>query len=216
MFYFILVPIKAICSNSKVIALSILVIGLAVGFYGSAYLAAPPQCDLSGFVDSAMSAMPFFVMGYLLNRFTDILVPNKWDKYLPFIIVVCFAIAFYVDGDCSYKQNVYNVNPIVQYVCGMMGVLGVVFTAKLLRNLPYIAYWGRYSLIILVTHALLLQVYMPVARLFLSNLPQGVIAVIVLAAVMFSYQLIIPLMIRYLPYFTAQKDLIDASKFIRR
>lgn len=215
-FYFILVPIKAISSNSKVIVLSLLVIGFAVGLFGSAYLAAPPQCDLPGFVDSAMSALPFFVMGYLFNRYTDILVPNKWDKYLPVIIVVCFAVAFYVDGDCSYKQNVYDVNPIVQYVCGMMGVLGVVFTAKMLRNLPFVAYWGRYSLMILVTHALLLQVYMPIARKFLSDLPQAVMATIVLIAVMFSYQLIIPIMKRFLPYFTAQKDLIDVSKYTDR
>ena len=141
---------------------------------------------------------------------------NRWDKYIPIIIVVFFAIAFYVDGDCSYKQNIYNVNPIVLYVCGMMGVLGVVFLSKILHNLPFIAYWGRYSLMILVTHALLLQVYMPIARRFLSDLPQVVMAAIVLTTVMFSYQLIIPLMNRFLPYFTAQKDLIDVSKFTKK
>lgn len=216
LFYFILVPIKAISSNSKVIASTILVIGFAVGFFGSGCLAAPPQYDLPGFVDSVLSALPFFVMGYLLNRYTDILVPNRWDKYIPIIIVVFFAIAFYVDGDCSYKQNIYNVNPIVLYVCGMMGVLGVVFLSKILHNLPFIAYWGRYSLMILVTHALLLQVYMPIARRFLSDLPQVVMAAIVLTTVMFSYQLIIPLMNRFLPYFTAQKDLIDVSKFTKK
>jgi hypothetical protein len=47
---------------------------------------------------------------------------------------------------------------------------------------------------------------MPLARMV--ELPKYLIAFIVLVVVMFSYQLIIPLMKKYLPYVTAQKDVI--------
>ena len=215
-FYLILVPIKKFTSNPVTISISILVASFTIGFFGTAYLAAPPQCDLPGFVDSAMSSLPFFALGYVLNRHTQILTSNRCDKFLPIIIVACFALAFCFGGSCSYKQNIYTMHPILQYVCGMAGTLGVVFLSKYLGHIPLIAYWGRYSLMILVTHALLLQIYMPIARKFLSGLPQAVMAAIVLVAVMFSYQLLIPLMKRFLPHVTAQKDAIDVSKYVKK
>ncbi len=211
-FYAILVPVKKISSNPKIIAFCITVCGFTIGIIGSVFLATPPRYNLPGFIDSAMSALPFFVMGYLFNKFTDILVPNKWDKYLPIIVVACFALVFYVGGSCSYKENNYHITPILQYVCGMAGTLGVVLGAKMLGDLPFITYWGRYSLMILVTHGLLLQIYVPIGNKFLAALPQLVIVFVILIAVMFTYQLLIPLMKKYLPYVTAQKDLINVSK----
>lgn len=214
-FYTILVPIKKLTSNKNLIAMSITVIGFSIGFIGTAYLAVPPRINILGFVDSAMSALPFFVMGYLFNRFTEILVPNKWDKYLPIIVMLCFIITFYVGGNCSYKRNIYHITPILQYVCGMTGTLGVIFLAKILRNIPFLTYWGRYSIMILVSHALLLQVYIPIARKLLSDIPQIVMVIVIFIATMFSYQLLIPLMKKYIPYFTAQKNLIDVSKYTK-
>lgn len=211
-FYIIVVPFKKMTSNSKVIAFSIIFFSSIIGFVGTVVLAGPPRINIPGFADSAMSALPFFAIGYLLNKYTDIFKQNKYDKFLPLVILLCFVLVFYVGGKCSYKQNVYHINPILQYFCGMAGVFGVIFSAKMLGSLPFITYWGRYSLMILVTHALLLQAFMPLVRKFMAGLPQFVIATVVLMAVMFSYQLLIPLMKRFLPYFTAQKDLIKIPK----
>lgn len=213
-FYTILLSVKKITKNPKIIAFCITVIGFAIGFLGSAYLAVPPRYNVPGFADSSMSALPFFVMGYLLMNFTDILAPNKWDKYLPFLVIICFSLTFYVSGSCSYKMNIYHINPLLQYFCGMSGTLGVVFTAKMLRNLPFITYWGRCSLMILVTHGVLLQIYVPIGRRFMSGLPQFVMVFIILIVVMFSYQVLIPMMKKLIPYFTAQKDLINVSKYV--
>ena len=210
-FYAFLVPIKKITKNPKIIALCLTFICFTVGFFSAAYLAVPPRYNILAFADSAMSALPFFAMGYLFNRFTDILVPNRWDRYLPIIVLLCFALTFFVGGSCSYKQNIYHIHPIWQYVCGMAGTLGVIFTAKMLGNLPFVTYWGRYSIMILVTHALVLQVYIPLGRKFLACLPQFMMVVIILIVTMFSYQLLIPLMKKFIPYFTAQKDLINVS-----
>ena len=211
-FYMIVVPLKKMTSNSKVIACSILIFSSIIGFVGTVVLAGPPRINIPGFADSAMSALPFFAIGYLLNRHTGILQQNKQDKFLPLFILLCFVLVFYVGGSCSYKQNVYHINPILQYICGMAGIFGVIFSAKILGSLPFITYWGRYSLMILVTHALLLQAIMPLARKFMAGLPQFIIAIVVLMIVMFFYQLLIPLMKRFIPYFTAQKDLIKIPK----
>ena len=207
-FYAILVPVKKLTSNPKSIAAIITVVCFVIGFVGSVLLGG--KYLKMAFLDSAMSALPFFAIGYLFNRFTDILVPNRWDKYLPILVVACFALTFFVGGKCSYRVNSYHIHPILQYVCGMSGTLGIIFTAKMLRTLPFITYWGRYSIMILCTHGLLLHVLLPLARH--AHLSTMMMAVVLLPIIMFSYQLLIPLMKKYLPHVTAQKDVIKINK----
>ena len=209
-FYAILALTKRLTSNSTYEAVTLTVLSFAIGFLSVLYFS--NHCNLPGFSDTAMSALPFFAMGYLFNKHTDILTQNRWDKYLPVIIALCFAITFYVGGHSGWISNRFRIHPILVYVCGMAGTMGTIFTAKLLSDLPFITYWGRYSLIILCTHGLLLQVFMPLSRKV--DLPKPIMAFIVLGVVMFSYQLIIPLMKKYLPYVTAQKDVINVSKYV--
>lgn len=211
-FYVILLSVRRLTSNSTYVAIMVTIASFAIGFLGSVYFS--NNYNILGFADTAMSALPFFAMGYLFNKYTDILIPNRWDKFLPIIIVACFALTFLVGGSCAYMSNHFHIHPILIYVCGMTGTLGVIFTAKLLRDLPFVTNWGRYSLMILCTHGLLLQIFMPLSRKV--GLPQYPKALIVLAIVMFSYQLIIPLMKKYLPHVTAQKDVIDVSKHIQQ
>lgn len=203
-FYTILVPVKKLTTNPRKIAAIVTILCFTIGFIGSVLLNGKRiHC---AFLDSAMSALPFFAIGYLCNRFTDLLTPNRWDKFLPLFIVACFALTFYVGGKCSYRVNSYQIHPVLQYVCGMTGTLGIIFTAKMLHTLPFITYWGRYSIMILCTHGLILHVLLPLVHpLHLSAM---VTALVLLPIVMFSYQLLIPFMNKYLPYVTAQKDVI--------
>lgn len=207
-FYVILVLTKHLTSNPTYEAVTLTVVSFAIGFLGVVYFS--NHYNLPGFADTAMSALPFFAMGYLSNKYTDIFTSNRWDKYLPVIIVLCFALTFYVGGHSGWMSNRFQLHPILVYVCGITGTMGSIFTAKLLKDLPFITYWGRYSLIILCTHGLLLQVFMPLSRKV--DLPKPIMAFIVLGVVMFSYQLIIPLMKKYLPHVTGQKDVIVVSK----
>ena len=209
-FYVLLVLTKRLTSNPTYEAVILTIVSFAIGFSGVVYFS--NHCNLPGFADSAMSAMPFFVMGYLFNKHTDILTPNRLDKYLPVIIILCFGITFYVGGRSGYMSNRFRLHPILVYVCGMAGTVGTIFLAKLIRDLPFVTYWGRYSLMILCTHDLLLNVFMPLSRKV--DLPQPIMAFIVLAVVMFCYQLLIPLMKKYLPYVTGLKDVINVSKYV--
>lgn len=206
-FYAILVAVKQIITPPSIVVAIVTLACFGFGFFSTSFVSG--NYNLYCFTDTAMSALPFFAIGHLFFRYTDILVPNKFDKFLPIIVVVCFCFTFFVNGKCSYKVNTFTINPILQYVSGMTGTLGIVFLAKLLHDLPFVSYWGRYSIMILVTHSLLIKVYVPIISKF--GLPQPLLMVVVLVAVMFSYQLIIPLMLKYLPYVTAQKDVINVS-----
>ena len=207
-FYVILVSVKQITSNQNVVATLVTIVCFSMGFFSVIFIST--NYNLYCFLDTALSALPFFCMGYLFFRYTDILTPNRFDKFLPIVVIACFCFTFFVNGKCSYKLNTFTIDPVLQYISGMTGTLGIVFLAKLLRDLPFVSYWGRYSIMILVSHSLLIKAYVPL--LSKLGLPQSLLMAMMLIVVMFSYQMIIPLMLKYLPYVTAQKDLINIKR----
>lgn len=163
--------------------------------------------NLPAFMDTALTSIPFFCVGYILRKHTKILYPNAVDKYLMFFVIACFLITFLLGkGTCSYKGNHFGISPLAVYICGLSGTLGIIFLAKYLKDIPFFSYWGRYSIMILLTHGLLLQVYIPIMKKL--HFGDDLSVVLLLIVTMFSYNLIIPLMKKYLPYVTAQKDVI--------
>lgn len=163
-------------------------------------------------IDSALSAIPFFAGGYFVFRKTDILKPNKYDKYLPFLIIAAFAFVAIFSTNYSFVQNSFSVRAaIVFYPCGFLGTYGVIMLAKILKRLPLISYFGRYSIMILVSH---LEVYYLLARVLEHsglNLSVGYIYTINLVLTMLSYVIIIPFMRKFMPHVTAQKDVIKVG-----
>ena len=208
LFYLCVTIVKKICISGAWQAAFLAIICFAAGVSNSMFIAS--HINLWGYVDSAIAALPFYCVGYLFNKYTDILQPNALDKYLPIFIIICLALKYLFGGSCNYMQNIYRINPFAQYLCGITGTLFVVFLAKMINDIPLISYWGRYSLMILVSHQLILQVLSSLLRK--AHLPIPVTAVLLLGIVMFSYQLIIPLMKRYLPHVTAQKDVIKIKE----
>ena len=209
-FYACFIQTKKITKNQKYLPIVLSVLCFTIGIIGSAVLSR--RINLLAFLDSAMSALPFYAIGYLFNKYTSILVPNKWDKYLPVFVIVLFAIVYFFGGHCSYRVNRFTINPFWQYVCGVSGTLGIIFLAKIIRHIPFVTYWGRYSIMILVTHGMVLKVIAPLV--LKAHLPMTVTIIVSFVILMFSYQLLIPLMKKYLPYVTAQKDVINVSKYV--
>lgn len=154
------------------------------------------------FVRSAFRNLLFFEFGYIAYRKTPIMKPNKLDKYLIFQIILAFALLVVIKDYCPDKYIVY-------YACGLLGLYGVLMLAKLLKHLPFFSYIGRYSIMLLVTHMLLLRIGLDILQHF--SLPISVVFVIVLVATLASYYAIIPFMLRFMPRVTAQKDLIKVS-----
>jgi fucose 4-O-acetylase-like acetyltransferase len=158
------------------------------------------------FLDTACTSLPFFCFGYLFRAHSTILVPNKHDKYLPIWTIACFIFIYLFAIKVSYHFNHFNGSMIALYSCGLIGTLFVIFLSKILKRLPLVSYWGRYSIIILCTHNLVVQFL----AIFLKQLPISKEAMCFsnLIITMLLYLLIIPFCIKYLPYVTAQKDVI--------
>lgn len=188
---------------------SLLSICLAIGCL-CVYLG-KEEINIGANIDTAMSAIPFFCFGYILKNHTSILQPNSLDKYNILFIVASFLIAYgcATTGYVNYLRNAFSMPGAFVYIGGIAGTLGVLFLSKMIGRLPLVSYWGRYSIMILVTHQPMIKLHIKISSLLGLS---GVAALMCsLTTMMLSYMLIIPLMKRYLPYVTAQKDLIKVN-----
>lgn len=166
--------------------------------------------NLPLFLDSALSSIPFFAFGYFVYRKTDILKPNKYDKYLPLLIIVAFALVFPLCIPYSFMGNSFTPAACwVVYPCGMLGTYGVVMLSKLLKRLPLISYLGHYSIMVLVTHVEVYKLWVSVLKLV--GLPWEYSCYPNLLLTLLSYLVIIPLLKKFMPHVTAQKDIIKVS-----
>lgn len=164
------------------------------------------------FVDVAMTALPFFYFGYLLNK-TTLLYPNKFDKYNFLIFIVGYAVLYVImvlfnGPHISFHYNIIKGNPIWVYIGSFSCVVAVIVLCKMINSLPIISYCGRYSLILLCSHHLIYRpLQLIVNRINIDvwdKLLTAILTIIICIA-------LVPLCIRFIPWFTAQKDLIKPN-----
>ena len=92
------------------------------------------------------------------------------------------------------------------YITGILGSLGIIYISKIIHWLPIISYLGRYSIMVLVTHKILM---IPFIWIILKiNLSKICSFYLIASLMILSYLIIIPIMKKFLPHVTAQKDVI--------
>ena len=209
LFYFVYILAQKYGNYSNMLiclgSLFIGIIGLILGIY---------RINLPATIDTAFTAMPFYAAGYICFRKTDILKPNKYDKYLPILIFLAFAfVRLFCARNIHFLSNTFTLkSALVVYPCGLLGTFGVIMLAKLLKKLPLISYFGRYSIMILVTHIEVFNLFAAVLKYSGLNLSVGWQYTINFFLTMLSYVLIIPFMRKFMPHVTAQKDVIPIGK----
>lgn len=163
------------------------------------------------FMDCALTAMPFFCFGYILNRYTDILQPCRWDKYLPLAVIVFALFVYFFAQPVSFVDNRFNKHTFFAlYSCGMVGTLMVLFFSKWIHHIPLVSYWGKYSIIVLCLHNPVIQVYVNIMRKI--GFSDGWSSLwVAFALTMLTFLAIIPFMKKYFPYVTAQKPLLSVK-----
>lgn len=158
-------------------------------------------------IGSSMTAFPFFYLGYILKK-TSLLYPNKYDRFILPFSAVLFLISIVISKWTHYPKIGFYYNEvsgswIANIVISICSVFAVLFLCKMLKRLPFVSYFGRYSIIPLCTHHL---IYRPV-KVFLMHfdIMNNVLLVVITILICWAC---IPLCRKYLPYVTAQKDLI--------
>lgn len=158
-------------------------------------------------IDSSLTAMPFFYFGYLLRK-TPILYPNKYDKYNLLWVVLLYGIACFIDlrfdnPHLGFHANTVYGNYLLIMAVSLASVMAVLLLCKIIKHIPVVSYFGRYSIISLCVHHM---VYRPLKLVLVhfDIMNNWTIAIGTLSICL----LMIPVCIKYIPWFTAQKDLL--------
>ncbi|MGM9803880.1 MAG: acyltransferase family protein [Muribaculaceae bacterium] len=141
---------------------------------------------------------PLYYMAYLFRD--KILCPHKplyiW-LLLPVALIMWWACA---EGPTWYLECYFTRNYLKLWAVQLSGISVIYFISYMVKRLPYVSYLGRYSLIVLCTH-MMVHAFM---RATLHIYDERVICITILVI----SPLLIWLLKRYLPHFTAQKELI--------
>lgn len=163
---------------------------------------------------SALSCLPFFYLGCLLKSTplmrADISRPKVFAAAATALTVGCLA-AFVPDRmpRMSYCYNYlwHDSAPLI-YLCTISLVIGVILLCKGIGRVPVLVWFGRYSLIVLVTHNILGDIGSKLLYEYaggtLSLTARSYINFTVVTMLMFA---VIPLCRRYLPHLSAQRQL---------
>lgn len=131
------------------------------------------------------------------------------------MVALAAAVTWFCRGGILFQHNDFvGANPATVLIGGVSGTLAVMLLAKMIGHLPFVSGWGRYSIIILCTHIMLIQLLFRIFEKAGINEALGAwpSMFVLLGIVMFSYEAIIPLCIRLIPWFTAQRDVIKVGE----
>lgn len=143
-------------------------------------------------LNMAFDGLWFFFLGYFVKYFShkNILLEYRFHIFL-------FFIVYLILGSIS-SENIILLE-LQRYIGGACGILTLLYLCKKANYIPYISFVGRFSIIVLVTHEPLIRI------LSIGNLP----IYFALPILFVSYLIIIPLMTKYMPHVTAQKEIFS-------
>lgn len=178
------------------------------GFIG--WLLRVYDISLPLYIDSALTSLPFFAGGFFVKKYTGLLYGKfTWKSWLALILCFVPFIPLYIQNEycLDIRTNGFFMNTFVVYLCGFTGTLFVLLLSKLIVHIPIVSYFGRYSIIILVLHCPLIYALTPIVDSIFANCNVTARIWILFAIVSVICGLLIYPCRKYLPQFTAQRDI---------
>lgn len=183
----------------------------------AAYLLNHNGIRLPFYIGSALASIPYYYLGSLLRKFPLLTRKNKrWlDFSLGVALIVLAKIVAHSYGQrhgIDFHTNRYEGTPIHALSISIIVVPGALLACKGIGRLPLISYMGRYSIITLCVHYIIICIGANVETKIHGTWGGWHLAAI---ATVLSLALT-PLLIRYAPKFTAQTNLLDADRILPR
>ena len=153
--------------------------------------------------DSAMVAMPYFILGWGVKRL-GALQSSRWDKW-GLLVLLVVALPIY------YMSEFMNLHFMILppywklYFVPFVAILALFWACKSLPHIPVFCHFGRYSLIILGTHPLFFLPLRSLCILRFGMEPGIQLTIIVFVLTMILEWPMIWLLKTYAPRFTAQQ-----------
>lgn len=201
--YYIIQSISANSYLQTLIVLAFGLMGMALDYY---------NIFLPIYLDSAFSATPFFFAGTILRQ-CPILYNSKHEKKILLLGIVLIAasvtycITKYTPFIGFVENTYYNGNYIEILLVSISSVTGLLIICKAIKWLPVISYIGRFSIIVLGLHTILMNyAYLTINKLSGHELSPYQQIYLTLLLCWIS----IPIFKKLFPKFTAQQDLIKS------
>lgn len=174
------------------------------------------KINLPFWIDSAMTAIPFFTFGFILkNRLNFFECQTKRHLNLAVSIVLLIICGLY-GKQYVLGTNTFGDNSIFSfYISCFCGVIAILLLSKNLSWCKFLSYLGKNSLIILITHQLLLYLFVNRIIVIVAEYAGSLGSVVSSLSVLFmallfiaSYFILIPMLSKIAPYSCARKNLI--------
>lgn len=159
--------------------------------------------ELPLMLDCAMVILPYFVLGWGMNRLGAV-QPSRWDCF-GLLVLLLVAVPLYWLSDFMNLHFLILPAYWKVYLLPFIAVLAVFWAFKPLQRIPVLSHYGRYTLIILGTHPLL---FLPLRSLFILRFgmePGLALSMLVFFLTMLLEWPVIWLLKTYFPRFTALK-----------
>lgn len=202
LFYLVVMVCDKLKMSDKGKKIAVAIICFIIGIVG--YELGFISVNLPLWIDTSLTALPFYYTGYFLNTETKLFVPNKWDRYIPAFLVILLVVLYFTADKKEMIINVYHRDYVSFYISGMSGILFMILLSKLINKMPLVSYFGRNCGIILGTHWVVLWVLRR-HLYFITNDVLEYIAYFILVVIV-SVPLI-KICLRYFPRFIGEKDL---------
>ena len=154
------------------------------------------------YVSTAILNLPYFIGGYLFFRKTKLMHANINNKFL-----ILASLLFFTS--CIVLYNLFMPSMIGGYICGFAGIFGILSIAKSITYIPIISYIGRFSIIVLCIHCFIINCSIYLKNYIDIHFCTVKYPVFFITLLTFTLCLcLIPIMRRYMPHITAQKNLL--------
>ncbi|MBR4129863.1 MAG: acyltransferase [Bacteroidaceae bacterium] len=163
---------------------------------------------------TAMTCMPFLWSGFVLNRRLHLLQRRiPWWMALIMALILFGMVYYLYVGENFFFTNTYNSSWPLLYIAGFSGTLAVLLLSSVIKWFPVISYIGRYSLIVLCTHMAIVTLLVASLHFLPETARQtGIWHSLIFLAITLAFSVFCCwLLKKYLPWFTAQKDLIKVD-----
>lgn len=191
---------KAISEKQYQIFLILLCISCAVvGILSENYF----QADIANLF-KALKNIPLLCLGYVMSHF-DILcrIESMGIRRKLFGLFAAFSISLL---SCLTYDGLW-INEVIYYIVGIAGTALIIILSSIIVQLPLITFLGRYSIIVLLTHGLMVRAGYPLFQNLTITIPSYISVTAFWICMACSYYAIVPFCKRILPHATAQKPL---------
>ena len=175
-----------------------------------AYICKEQEWFLPIYLEKSLFYMPFFFLGNVLKKSGCLCSVHDKSKKTDMFIAIGLIVVFIFMALLNVTGPIATIR---YYITSIVGVCALLLVLKSIKNkIPVVSFFGRYSIIILCTS---FWIYNPLRFVmgklniaFIEEYSSWLIFVVTIAV---EYA-VIKLSIKYLPYVTAQKDLIPIKK----